>query len=123
MPQTARELSSSKVGDQGIAQVSKRLLQRARQRLNLRDNLYVLPAFGYGGAMLTYFLLYGKLLQFLPVLFFLAAIPVMALLGSSKGMARYWVPFISILLWRAPLHVGSEPRTAIYKMVRGADPT
>jgi membrane-associated phospholipid phosphatase len=98
MLQTARELSSSNVGDQDIAQVSKRLLQRIRQRLSLRDNLYVLPAFGYGGAMLAYFLLYGKLLQFLPVLFFLAAIPVMALLGSSKGMARYWVPFISILL-------------------------
>jgi membrane-associated phospholipid phosphatase len=48
--------------------------------------------------MLAYFLLYGKLLQFLPILFFLAVIPVLALLGSSRGMARYWLPFISILL-------------------------
>ncbi|MDA4112471.1 MAG: phosphatase PAP2 family protein [Thaumarchaeota archaeon] len=48
--------------------------------------------------MLAYFLLYGKLLQFLPILFFLAVMPVLALLGSSRGMAKYWLPFISILL-------------------------
>ena len=57
-----------------------------------------MPAVGYGAAMLAHFLLYGKLLQFLPILFFLAVIPVLALLGSSRGMARYWLPFISILL-------------------------
>ena len=73
-------------------------MQRAWQRLGLRDNLFVLPAVGYAIAVLVYFLAYGKLLQFLPVLFFLAAIPVLTVLGSSRGMAKYWIPFISILL-------------------------
>ena len=48
--------------------------------------------------MLAYFLVYGKLLQFLPILFFLAVIPVLALFGAARGMAKYWLPFISILL-------------------------
>jgi len=48
--------------------------------------------------MLTYFVAFGKLLQFLPIVFFLAAIPVLALFGSSKDLARSWLPFVSILL-------------------------
>jgi membrane-associated phospholipid phosphatase len=78
--------------------VSKKFLQRARQRLNLRGNLYVLPPLGYSVAMLTYYLAFGKLLQFLPVIFFMAAIPVLAILGSSRDLARSWLPFVSILL-------------------------
>jgi len=40
----------------------------------------------------------GKLLGFVPTLFFLGAVPVIAYLGSSREMAKYWVSFISILL-------------------------
>jgi membrane-associated phospholipid phosphatase len=73
-------------------------LRKAWDRLSARDNLYLAPAIGYAVAMLAYFVVTGRLLQFLPVLFFLAAIPVLAILGAWRGMARYWVPFISILL-------------------------
>ena len=48
--------------------------------------------------MLVYFGMYGKLLQFLPILFFLGAVPLLMMLGSSRDLARSWVPFISILL-------------------------
>jgi membrane-associated phospholipid phosphatase len=89
---------ASKVGDQDLAEVSKRFIQRARQRLNLRGNLYFMPPIGYSIAMLAYYAMFGKLLQFLPIVFFLAAIPILALLGSSKDMARSWLPFVSILL-------------------------
>lgn len=87
-----------KVGSQDLGQVSRRLVQRARERLNLRGNLYLIPPVGYSVAMLAYYVAYGKLLQFLPIVFFLAAIPVLALLGSSKDLARSWLPFVSILL-------------------------
>ena len=48
--------------------------------------------------MLAYYVAYGKLLQFLPIVFFLAAVPVLAILGASKDLARSWLPFVSILL-------------------------
>lgn len=48
--------------------------------------------------MLTYYIAFGKLLQFLPILFFMAAIPVLALVGSGKDLAKTWLPFVSILL-------------------------
>jgi membrane-associated phospholipid phosphatase len=83
--------------DQGLAEVSK-FLRRARQRLNLRGNLYILPPAGYAVAMVVYYLASGKLLQFLPIIFFMAAVPVLAILGSSRDLARSWLPFVSILL-------------------------
>lgn len=87
-----------KVGDRDLGDVSRRFVQRARQRLNLRANLYFLPPLAYSIAMLVYYIAFGKLLQFLPIVFFLGAIPVLTLLGSSKGLARSWLPFVSILL-------------------------
>ena len=87
-----------KVGNQDLGEVSRRFVQRARQRINLRGNLYLIPPVGYSLAMLSYYIMYGKLLQFLPIVFFLAAIPVLALVGSSKDLARSWLPFVSILL-------------------------
>jgi len=87
-----------KVGDKELDVFSRRFVQRARQRLNLDSNLYFLPPIGYSLAMLGYYVAFGKLLQFLPIVFFLAAIPVLSLLGSSRGMARSWLPFVSILL-------------------------
>lgn len=87
-----------KVGNQDLGEVSRRFVQRARQRINLRGNLYLIPPVGYSLAMLTYYVMYGKLLQFLPIVFFLAAIPVLAMIGSSKDLARSWLPFVSILL-------------------------
>jgi membrane-associated phospholipid phosphatase len=81
-----------------LGEVSRRFVQRARQAFNLKGNLYLVPPVGWSLAMLSYFVMYGKLLQFLPIVFFLAAIPVLALVGGSKDMARSWLPFVSILL-------------------------
>jgi hypothetical protein len=40
-------MMKAKIEDQRLAGVSKRLKQRAQERLDLRDALYVLPAFAY----------------------------------------------------------------------------
>jgi len=53
---------------------------------------------GYAISLLAYYLMYGRLLQLLPALFFLGAIPVVIVLGASREMARYWIPFVTILL-------------------------
>lgn len=73
-------------------------MQRVSQRVNLRGNLFLLPAVGYSLVMLCYYIFYGRLLQFLPAVFFLAAVPVLILLGASRETARYWIPFVTILL-------------------------
>lgn len=86
------------VSDHGLFAILLRKLSGASRRLDLRKNIYIAPGVGYSVAMLVYFAMYGKLLQFLPILFFLAVIPVLALLGSSRELAKYWVPFVSILL-------------------------
>ena len=75
-----------KVGDQDLIVASKRLVHRARQMIRLRDNLYVLPGVGYSLAMLVYFGMYGKLLQFLPILFFLGAVALF--LKAAKNQAE-----------------------------------
>ncbi len=47
--------------------------------------------------LLLYYAVDGALLQFLPGVFFLAAVPVLAFLGL-KGVAKYWIPFVMLLL-------------------------
>jgi membrane-associated phospholipid phosphatase len=66
--------------------------------MNLRGNLFILPAIGYSIALLVYYVMYGRLLQFLPALFFLGAIPLLVVLGASRQMAKYWIPFVTIML-------------------------
>lgn len=72
------------------------------------------------------------MLGFLPTLFFLGTVPIIAFLGSSKEMVKYWVSFISILLSYEALQgtVGSLAAStgvfAIYnvdKMIWGFDVT
>lgn len=46
----------------------------------------------------AYYLVYGRLLQFLPMVFFFIAIPVVALLSPSRGLLKYWTPLLMILL-------------------------
>lgn len=85
------------MGNRDLGEVSRRLLRRARQ-FDLRENIYLVPTVAYAIGALAYYIVFGRLLQFLPILFFLAAVPVLTLLGSYKGMARSWLPFVSILL-------------------------
>ncbi|MDA4135697.1 MAG: phosphatase PAP2 family protein [Thaumarchaeota archaeon] len=67
-------------------------------RLNLRDNFYILPALAYSVGISLYYLLYGASFDYLPVLVFLCAIPIMAVLGSSRKMGKYWISILSIML-------------------------
>jgi membrane-associated phospholipid phosphatase len=67
------------------------------RRRRWREDGYVLLPLCYAIALLGYYIAFGRLLEFLPAVFFLAAIPVMAVLGL-KGVAKYWVPFVMIVL-------------------------
>jgi len=57
---------------------------------------FLLPA-AYVVVLLMYYAINGDLLQFLPGVFFLAAVPLLAILGL-KGVAKYWIPFVMLLL-------------------------
>ncbi|MDA4122581.1 MAG: phosphatase PAP2 family protein [Thaumarchaeota archaeon] len=87
-----------KVGDASLSLVSRRLAQRARERLTPLDSLYVAPAVAYLAAAVTYYFSYGKLLGFSPYLLLLAALPLVALLGSSRETMRPWIPVIAVFL-------------------------
>ena len=52
----------------------------------------------YCMCLVLFYLVYGRLLQFLPLVFFLVAIPVVALLGPSRNLLKYWTPLLLILL-------------------------
>ena len=88
----------AKIEDQRLAGVSRRVMQRARERLDLRDALYVLPAFAYSIATIGYYLVYRSLLEFFPAVFVLAAVPLIAMFGSSRDTTRPWIPFVTIML-------------------------
>ena len=45
--------------DQGEAEVSKGLRERARERLTLRYLIFVLPAVAYSVGVLVYYVVYG----------------------------------------------------------------
>lgn len=64
---------------------------------DFRARPYILLPLAYCLCLGGYYLAYGKLFQFLPSVFFLAAIPVLALLSPSRGL-KYWTPFLVILL-------------------------
>jgi membrane-associated phospholipid phosphatase len=60
-------------------------------------NLYFLFPVAYAAVLLAYYALDGDILQFLPGVFFLGAVPVLAVLGL-RGVAKYWTPFVMLLL-------------------------
>lgn len=84
--------------DQGEAEVSKGLRERARERLTLRYLIFVLPAVAYSVGVLVYYVVYGRALEFLPAVFLLALVPLIALLGSSRETVRPWIPFVAVML-------------------------
>ena len=59
--------------------------------------IYFLLPLVYVGVLLGYYVVDGDLLQFLPGVFFLASVPLLAFLGL-KGVAKYWIPFVMLLL-------------------------
>jgi membrane-associated phospholipid phosphatase len=48
--------------------------------------------------MLTYYVIFGRLLELLPTVFLLATVPLVALLGSLRASTRPWIPFATIML-------------------------
>jgi membrane-associated phospholipid phosphatase len=73
-------------------------MRRAREGLGSRDTLFVLPAVGMSVAMLTYYFIFGMVLELLPTVFLLATVPLVALLGSLRESTRPWIPFATIML-------------------------
>ena len=67
-------------------------------RMDLRGNVYLLPALAYSVGISIYYFAYGVSLDYLPALIILGAVAIMAVLGSSRKMGKYWISIISIML-------------------------
>lgn len=78
--------------------LAKRVYERTVGRLDLKNNLLILPALGYSLGLSLYYALYGIEVDYLPALCFLAAVLTMVVLGSRRKMDRYWVSIISIMV-------------------------
>ena len=83
---------------QDEGEVSRGLRGRARERLTLRYLIFVLPAVVYSVGVLVYYVVYGRALEFLPAVFLLALVPLIALVGSSRETVRPWIPFVAVML-------------------------
>jgi membrane-associated phospholipid phosphatase len=92
------ELGDIKVWGRNLRANSKRAVIRALGIVDLRSNFYILPAFAYSIGISIYYILFGTALDYLPALLFLCAISLLAVLGSSRRMGRYWISIISIML-------------------------
>jgi membrane-associated phospholipid phosphatase len=66
--------------------------------MDLRGNVYLLPALAYSVGISIYYFAYGVSLDYLPALIILGAVAIMAVLGSSRKMGKYWISIISIML-------------------------
>jgi membrane-associated phospholipid phosphatase len=81
-----------------LPRLTRKALTRTLGRINLRNDLYILPALAYSVGIAAYYLLSGVALDYLPALVFLGAVCILAVLSSSKKMGRYWISIISIML-------------------------
>jgi membrane-associated phospholipid phosphatase len=81
-----------------MREFSKSGMVRALGRVDLRSNFYIVPALAYSIGISIYYIMYGTVLDYLPALLFLGAISLMAILGSTRRMGRYWISIISVML-------------------------
>src|ERR1700691_6138671 len=81
-----------------LPRLTRKALTRTLGRINLRNDLYILPALAYSVGIAAYYLLSGVALDYLPALVFLGAVCILAVLSSSKKMGRYWISIISIII-------------------------
>ena len=81
-----------------LAELRRRLLSRFNRHAEIRATWYLLLPLAYCVCLGAFYVFYGRLLQFLPLVFFFIAIPIVALLGPSKGVLKYWTPLVLILL-------------------------
>ncbi len=63
-----------------------------------RPSLYVLLPVAYAVVLGGYYVVSGHLLQFFPVVFFLAAVPVTFVLGGTKSLLKGWAPILGIMV-------------------------
>jgi membrane-associated phospholipid phosphatase len=80
------------------AEFRRRLFSRFNRHAEIRAGWYLVLPLAYCICLGAFYVFYGRLLQFLPLVFFFIAIPIVALLGPAKGVLKYWTPLILILL-------------------------
>jgi membrane-associated phospholipid phosphatase len=80
------------------AEIQRRLFSRFNRHAEIRAGWYLLLPLAYCVCLSIFYVVYGRLLQFLPLVFFLIAIPIVALLGPSRNLLKYWTPLLLILL-------------------------
>ena len=78
--------------------IQRRFTSYFKRHQEIRTGWYVLLPLAYLLFLGIYYVVYGELLQFLPLVFFFIAIPVVALLSPSKELLKYWTPLLMILL-------------------------
>ena len=67
----------------------RRLVYLLHRLSEFRARPYILLPLAYCLCLGAHYLAYGKLFQSLPSVFFLGAIPVVALLTPSRGLLKY----------------------------------
>jgi membrane-associated phospholipid phosphatase len=87
-----------RVEDERRAHRPKKLLSFFLGRIESRRSAYLLPPLAYFAAFVMYYALYGRLFQFIPGLLFLLAIPIITVLGRGRGMVKYWMTFVMVIL-------------------------
>jgi membrane-associated phospholipid phosphatase len=78
--------------------IHKRLSSYFNRHSEIRATWYILFPLAYCLCLGAYYVLYGRLFQFLPLVFFFIAIPIAGLLSPSRGLLKYWTPLLMILL-------------------------
>lgn len=81
-----------------MLKLPRRLTSHLRGYAKISMHPYFLLPLVYCLCLGAYYVVFGRLLQFLPSVFFLAAVPVVALLSPSRGLLKYWTPLLMILL-------------------------
>lgn len=81
-----------------LADFRRRLFSRFNRHAEIRAGWYLTLPLAYCLCLGVFYFVYGRLLQFLPLVFFFTVIPVLALAGPSRGLLKYWTPLVLILL-------------------------
>lgn len=104
--------------------IQRRLTAYLGRHPGIRTDWYLLLPLAYCLLLGVYYVLYGRLLQFLPLVFFFIALPAVALLSHSRGLLKYWTPLLMILLSYEALagtvgaFAASEGVTSLYAIDR-----
>jgi len=78
--------------------IPKRLSSYLGRHSDVHTAWYILLPFVYCLCLGAYYVIYGRLFQFLPLVFFFIVIPIAGLLSPSRGLLKYWTPLLMVLL-------------------------